>query len=272
MEIILYGLIFIVGSLFGSFFTLAVYRIPLGEDILYKHSFCPNCKSKLQFKDLIPIISYLALRGKCAYCGQKIRIRYFVLEILSGMVFLLFALSIKLDVLNLNTSVIIYFLLFILYIASLFIIAGIDKENISIQKALLVFGIVLSFAYMTYVCIQNSEAIYTYIIYLTLIILLLAADTLFIKKKLKASYLIENLMLVLYMVIFSEPFITYLTIAMALGWMGAEGFIKRIREKAKSKVVTKVKDNEIKIPIGFHLCVSNILLIIVYNFLCNWVI
>lgn len=271
MEIILYGLIFIVGTLFGSFFTLAVYRIPLGEDIFYKHSFCPNCKSKLQFKDLIPIISYLALRGKCAHCGQKIRIRYLLLEILSGMVFLLFALSIKLDVLSLNTNLIIYFLLFILYIASLFIIAGIDKENISIQKSLLVFGIALSFAYMTYVCIQNSEAIYTYIIYLTLIIILLAADTIFIKKRLRASYLIENLMLILYMVIFSEPFITYLTIAMTLVWIGAKSFIKRLREKAKEKVITRKKNNEIVIPIGFHLCVSNILLVIVYNFLCNWV-
>ena len=116
MEIILYALIFICGTLFGSFFTLAVYRIPLGEDILYKHSFCPNCKSKLHFKDLIPIVSYIALGGKCAYCGQKIRIRYLLLEILSGTVFLLFALSLKLEVLNLNTSMIsFYFSFFILH-------------------------------------------------------------------------------------------------------------------------------------------------------------
>lgn len=272
MDIILYGLIFAIGALFGSFFTLAVYRIPLGEDILYKHSFCPNCNEKLQFKELIPIISYLCLRGKCAHCGQKIRIRYLLLEILSGMVFLLFALSLKLGVLNLSTNLIVYFLLFILYIASLFIIAGIDKERITIQKELLVFGIVLIFAYMTYVCIQNSEAIYTYIIYLTVVILLLVADTVFIKKKLKESYLIENLMLVLYMVIFSGPFIAYMTIVTALLCIGIGELIRKIKEKVKSKVITKVHDDKIRVPIGFYLCISNILLMIVYNFLCNWVI
>src|SRR5699024_3615851 len=104
---------------------------------------------------------------------QKIRIRYLLLEILSGMVFLLFALSLKADVYNLDTNLIIYFLLFILYIASLFIIAGIDKERTQIQKSLLIFGMVIAFMYMTYVCIQDFEAIYTYIIYLALTIILL---------------------------------------------------------------------------------------------------
>ena len=46
---ILYILIFIMGAYFGSFYTLAVYRIPLGLDITHEHSFCPNCKHKLGF-------------------------------------------------------------------------------------------------------------------------------------------------------------------------------------------------------------------------------
>ena len=267
----LYGLIFISGTLFGSFFTLAVYRIPLGENILYKHSFCPNCKSKLKFKDLIPILSYIALGGKCAYCGQKIRIRYLLLEILSGTVFLLFALSLKLEVLNLNTELIIEFLFFILYIASLFIIAGIDKEKVQIQKALLVFGMGLSFVYMTYVCIQNSQYIYTYIIYLVLTCILLFADTLFLKKKLYQNYTIQVLMLVLYMVVFTGDILGNYTIILALGLIALELTIKAIREKAKRKIVTKEKEN-IKLPIGFYLCTSNIFLVILYNFLCNWVI
>ena len=271
MEIILYGLIFISGTLFGSFFTLAVYRIPLGENILYKHSFCPNCKSKLKFKDLIPILSYIALGGKCAYCGQKIRIRYLLLEILSGTVFLLFALSLKLEVLNLNTELIIEFLFFILYIASLFIIAGIVKEKVQIQKALLVFGMGLSFVYMTYVCIQNSQYIYTYIIYLVLTIILLGVDTLYLRKKLIESYPIKVAMLVLYMIIFSGSEIVYLTITMTIVAITIKLIIKLLKERAKRKVVIQTDKDDLYVPVGFYLCISNISLILICNFLSNWV-
>lgn len=87
MNTILYALIFIIGTLFGSFFTLAVYRIPLGKDIIHERSFCPNCNHKLGFFDLIPILSYIFLGGKCRYCKQKIRPRYLLLEIASGIIF-----------------------------------------------------------------------------------------------------------------------------------------------------------------------------------------
>ena len=270
MEIIIYGIIFIIGTLFGSFFTLAVYRIPLGENILYKHSLCPNCKNKLKFKDLIPVLSYIFLGGKCAYCKQKIRIRYLLLEVLSGLVFLLFALSLKMDVFNLNTNMIIYFLLYILYIVSLFIIAGIDKENINIQKSLLVFGLMISFIYMTYVCIQNSGAIYTYIIYLVLTIILLISDIAFLKKNLCQNYTIQVLMLLLYMVVFSDSYLTMLTIVTALFLIVVVMSIKKLKERAKRKNIVTTRE-DIKIPLGFFLCISNIFLIIVCNFLCNWV-
>ena len=261
MEAIIYGLIFIMGTFFGSFFTLAVYRIPLGENIVYKHSFCPNCKEKLKFKDLIPIISYIALGGKCAYCGQKIRIRYLLLEVLSGLVFLLFALSIKLHLFIMNTNMIIYFFLYILYIASLFIIAGIDKENIQIQKSVLLYGMIISFIYMTYVCIQNSSAIHTYIIYLVSIIIVLTFDIIYLKIFLRQSYIIELMMLSLYMIMFSGTFKFYITLAITLIWLIIELLWKKIRGKEKKNI-----------PVGFHLCVSNILVIIILNLLSSWVI
>ena len=87
MGAILYLYIFLIGITFGSFFTLAVYRIPLGKDITHTRSFCPNCNHKLGFWDMIPLFSYIFLGGKCRYCKQKIRPRYFILELLSGMVF-----------------------------------------------------------------------------------------------------------------------------------------------------------------------------------------
>ena len=258
MEIFIYMIIFIIGALFGSFCTLAVYRIPLGENIVYKHSFCPNCKAKLTFKDLVPIVSYVCLKGKCSHCGEKIRIRYLLLEVLSGLVFLFFALSLKMDFLNLDIRTLMYFALFILYFVSLFIIAGIDKEKIQIQKSVLLFGMILSCVYMIYVCICGFtvQTIYTYIIYLVSIILILIIDIIFMKKKKHENYTMQILLLSIYMMIFSGSVSFYLTVVLAL--IGI--------------LLVSLNKKQEKMPIGFYLCISNIIIIIAYNFLCNWVI
>ena len=116
MEIILYIAFFLTGTVFGSFFTLAVYRIPRKENIVYGRSHCTSCGHKLSFIDLIPILSYIFLGGKCRYCGEKIRIRYLLLEVFSGIVFLLVALTHGLT--NIIELCLIY-----LFIAGMFIIA-----------------------------------------------------------------------------------------------------------------------------------------------------
>ena len=59
MDYILYLLIFCIGTVFGSFFTLAVYRIPLRQDITHTRSYCPKCNHKISFWDMIPILSYV---------------------------------------------------------------------------------------------------------------------------------------------------------------------------------------------------------------------
>ena len=92
MSIYIYVIIgffmFVIGTLFGSFFSLATYRIPRHQDILIKRSYCPNCKHNLGFFDLIPILSYIIGKGKCRYCKEKISIRYPILELTNGIVFL----------------------------------------------------------------------------------------------------------------------------------------------------------------------------------------
>ena len=98
MEIFFYIIIFMIGITFGSFYTLAVYRIPKGQDITHTHSYCPNCNHKLNIFDLIPIFSYIFLGGKCRYCKQKIRPRYLILEALSGLFFVAVAYLMGLSV------------------------------------------------------------------------------------------------------------------------------------------------------------------------------
>lgn len=268
MEIIIYGVIFIIGTLFGSFFTLAVYRIPLGLDITHEHSFCPNCNTKLKFRDLIPIISYISVGGKCRYCKEKIRIRYLLLEVLSGLVFLSVALSLKLNVFSINTNEIIYFLFLILYIVALFIIAGIDKEKIKLEKSVLFFNVILSVVYMIYVCISNSQVIYTYIIFLALIALILLLDIKLLKKNLAENYSISILILSLCMIVFSGAEGFYYSVCLALFLIAFTGIIERIKNRDKRKSIKNAEpNNELKVPLGFYLSVSNIFIIIVNNFL-----
>ena len=188
MDIILYILLFCIGTVFGSFFTLAVNRIPIGQDITHERSYCPNCNHKLSFLDMIPILSYIFLGGKCRYCKQKIRIRYLILEVFSGVVFVLFAISIKFSMYNLSINNMTYLIFGLLYISTLFIIAGIDKEKIRIEKSVLLFGYILTTAYIIYLYIVEQDPnIYRYVIYLFVVLILMLVDIFYLRKKIKDS-------------------------------------------------------------------------------------
>ena len=267
MDYILYLLIFCIDALFGSFFTLAVYRIPIGQDITHTRSYCPKCKHKLGFWDMIPIFSYAFLGGKCRYCKEKIRIRYLLLEILSGLVFVLFALSIKLSIFSMNSKTVIYLIVGALYLATLFIIAGIDKERIRIEKPVLLFGFICVAIYMIYLyIIENDPSIYIYVIYLILSCLLLLFSIGYLRKKGQDSYAIDILILSMLMVLFTYETVYIGTVIITLLATSIQLIICKLHKK-NSKVVKKVKVENEKIPIGFYMCVANIIVLLATNFM-----
>ncbi|MDD4689956.1 MAG: prepilin peptidase [Eubacteriales bacterium] len=81
----LYFYIFLLGITIGSFLNVVIYRVPNGISVAAGRSFCPSCKETLRSYDLIPIVSYLALGGKCRVCKTKISPRYPIIELLSGI-------------------------------------------------------------------------------------------------------------------------------------------------------------------------------------------
>ena len=85
----IYLFLFIIGSCFGSFISCVSYRIVRNEDWLFKRSKCDYCNNELRCYDLIPIFSYLFNKGRCRYCHNKINISYLVIEIFSGLLFVL---------------------------------------------------------------------------------------------------------------------------------------------------------------------------------------
>lgn len=81
--------IFLFGLCIGSFSNVLIYRLPLELDISKGSSFCPSCKHKLSWTDLVPLFSWLFLGGKCRYCKAKIPARYPLVELLNAVFYVL---------------------------------------------------------------------------------------------------------------------------------------------------------------------------------------
>ncbi len=88
-DIFLFSSVFFFGLIVGSFLNCVIYRLETGENFLKGRSFCPHCKHVLSWRDLIPVFSFIFLGGKCGYCHQKISLQYPLVEIATGMIFLL---------------------------------------------------------------------------------------------------------------------------------------------------------------------------------------
>ncbi len=125
-------IVFISGLCFGSFLNVIVYRLPRRQSLAQPPSSCPGCRSRLSAIDLIPLFGFFLLRGRCRYCGVSISIRYPVIELLCGLLFLACAcrFGITLEAL---------FYLTLLYI--MLAIALIDYEHRIIPNSLVAAGL-----------------------------------------------------------------------------------------------------------------------------------
>ena len=83
-------ILFVFGLIFGSFVNAYVWRFKKRKNWVSERSICPNCKHVLRAKDLVPVLSWLSLRGKCRYCKKPISAQYPAVELFTA---LLFALS-----------------------------------------------------------------------------------------------------------------------------------------------------------------------------------
>src|SRR5665648_43327 len=87
--ILITAFVFTLGLLIGSFLNVCIYRIPENISVAKGFSFCPTCKNRIQPYDLIPVISYLFLKGSCRHCKSHISAKYPLVELLTGVLFIL---------------------------------------------------------------------------------------------------------------------------------------------------------------------------------------
>ena len=126
---------FLYGILFGSFFNVVGLRIPKKQSIVSPPSTCSNCKRRLTILDLVPVFSYIFLKGKCRSCGQKIQWIYPVIELCTGILF-----SITYLKLGFSKELIVA----LLFISMLVIITVSDLAYMLIpDKILVFFGVLL---------------------------------------------------------------------------------------------------------------------------------
>lgn len=131
------GSVFVLGAVIGSFLNVCIYRIPAKQSIVSPPSSCPQCGHRICWYQNVPIISYLFLRGRCSGCGQKISLRYPLIEIIAGGLFVLVLYSFGF---SLATPV------YWLFLAALVVITFIDLDHQIIPDVISLPGIVVGFA------------------------------------------------------------------------------------------------------------------------------
>lgn len=135
MNISILILFFILGTIFGSFYNVVGYRVPKGESLIYPSSHCTKCNHKLGPLELIPILSFVFLGGKCKNCGQKISLFYPIFEFFAGILFLLSYIKYGFTL---------ECLLAIVFISMLLIVVISDYQTMIIpDQVLIVFSIII---------------------------------------------------------------------------------------------------------------------------------
>jgi leader peptidase (prepilin peptidase)/N-methyltransferase len=132
-------LILLYGMIIGSFLNVCIYRIPLSESISFPPSHCPSCKNKIKIYDLFPVISYILLKGKCRYCGNKISIRYPIIELLTGLLFV---------AIYMKFGLCFEFVKFVFFISFLVVIGIIDYDTTDVYLKTTLSGILIGIIFI----------------------------------------------------------------------------------------------------------------------------
>lgn len=125
----------VMGFVIGSFLNVCIYRIPLHLNIAKGRSFCPSCHTTLKAYDMVPIFSYLILRGKCRKCKAPISVQYPLVEALTGILFLAAFLA---------HGFTIYSGLLCLFFCCLIVVSITDIQTMTIPDSLQVFIFILA--------------------------------------------------------------------------------------------------------------------------------
>ena len=148
MTILSIVIVFVFGLIVGSFLTAVIHRLPDLKTIIRERSHCPHCKKELGLWDLIPLLSFVMLAGKCRYCSKKISWQYPLVEFSTGLIFVLIWLNFGLSV---------YSVFLALIFAGLIVIAAYDLKKMLIPDEILWPLVILALLYFIGVAVVEGN-------------------------------------------------------------------------------------------------------------------
>ncbi len=150
-ESAMYVFMFVFGACIGSFLNVCIYRLPKEESLIKRNSHCMTCNAYIKRRDLIPIISWCILRGKCRNCGARISPRYTVVESLNAIGWVL--ISYKIDLISHS----LYAILCCLVYSALIVVFFMDWDTQLISTGVVIFIGIL--AVPEYLLCTNSSGL-----------------------------------------------------------------------------------------------------------------
>ena len=171
-NIIQLTLLFFLGTCIGSFINVLYWRLPRNESIVYTRSHCTNCNKIIPWYLNIPILSWLYLKGRCNKCNEKISFRYPLIELFSGILFVLSYFSYPSTFINIGTSKIFIITGGIILYSLLFTISIIDIKTLWIPSSLSKFGIITALFYTSIISVLTRSKIIFIHIFSSLICLI----------------------------------------------------------------------------------------------------
>lgn len=236
MNIVFYIVIFLIGVIIGEFWNEQVTELPQKLDLKKTHY------SNKKNEKIITNITY---------------------AVIGGIISLILAFTLKITPQKFDIVNLIIYIFTMLYMSTLVIIAGIDKNYSKIDKKMLAYGVVTSMLYMIYISIIAPESIYLNLGYLLIYTILLLIDAFLLRKFAKDSYIINLLILIAITLVYSNFIIVAYTLVMTLIGILVYIFILNIQKKKNGN--KKIKINEI--PFGYFISASNIIILFMVRIL-----
>lgn len=240
MNILFYTILFIIGGIIGGLWAVKSREIPRELDLRKIHY--SNCNG-----ELISELTYILIGGV-------------------STVFLANILNINIHEFDLSSFII--FIFSILYISSLVLIAGIDRVYSKIEKGTLAFGIIASIFYMLYLCIVDLTSINLSLIYLLIYMILLVIDSILLRKCAKDSYILNLLIILAMILVFTDLKTLTYTLLMSIIAVGVHIILMNLQKKKNGNKKIKIKE----IPMGFYITASNVIVLFMVRIFENYLI
>lgn len=241
MNIIFYIIIFIIGLIIGRYWELEASDIPKKLDL--RKTQYSNKKND----EFVSKLTYMLIGGTAS---------------------VILANTLKINVDEFDITNIIIYVFAMLYISTLVVIGGIDKNYSKIDKKVLAFGIVSSITYMIYIFVIDFSSAQTNIVYLAIYMVLLIIDSFLLRKFAKDSYIVNLLMLISIILVYSNLRIFIYTVIMAV--IAILMYYVILESQKKKNGNKKIKVNEI--PVGFFISTSNIIVLFMIRIFQNYLV